>query len=167
VALHGVDGEVEQRADLGQRLVEHVLHNHDAALEDRKLRKARHRGLDRFLAHQHLHGIRGGLVGDVVGRLNRLSRADRPASQQVQRTVVRDPEQPRSKRRRLVQLVQGEEGPHKRILHDVLAVDDRSHQPRAVAVQLGPQLAGQGEEPSPAVAVHGGGSSGRERVHVR
>ena len=64
-----------------------------------------------------------------------------------------DPEQPGPKRRRLVQVLQSRDGPQERVLHDVLAVDYRPHETRAVAVQLGPQLAGQGEEPCPAVGV--------------
>ena len=104
MALHGVDREIEQSGDLDQRLVEHVLQDDDAALEDGKLRKARHRGLDRFLAHQHLHGVRAGLVGDVRGRLDRFGHAHRPAAQQVEGAVVGDPEQPGSKRRRLLQI---------------------------------------------------------------
>jgi hypothetical protein len=41
--FHGIDRDIEQTGDFGQRLVEHVLENNDAALEDRKFRKARHR----------------------------------------------------------------------------------------------------------------------------
>jgi hypothetical protein len=65
-----------------------------------------------------------------------------------------DPEQPGSKRRRLLQIFQRHESPDKRVLHDVLAVDDGSHEACAVTVQIGPQLAGQSEELLPAVLVH-------------
>ncbi len=92
MALHGVDREVEESGDLRQLFVEHVLQDDDAALQGGKLRKARHRGLDRFPAHQHLHGVRVGLVDDIGGGVDRLSDAHRPAAQQVQRTVVGDPE---------------------------------------------------------------------------
>ena len=37
-------------------------------------------------------------------------------------------------------ILQRHESPDERVLHDVLAVDDRSHETRAIAVQLGPQL---------------------------
>jgi hypothetical protein len=67
----------------------------------------------------------------------------RPAAQQVEGAVVGYPEQPGSKRRRLLQALQRHESPDERVLHDVLAVDDRSHETRAIAVQLGPQLAAQ------------------------
>jgi hypothetical protein len=40
------------------------------------------------------------------------------------------PEQPGSKRRRLLEVLQRHESPDERILHDVLAVDDRSHETR-------------------------------------
>src|ERR1700676_4987961 len=66
---------------------------------------------------------------------------------------MRDPEQPGSKRRHLLHIPERREPPDERVLHDVLAVDDRSHETRAIAVQLGPQLAGQGEDLRPAVAV--------------
>ena len=57
-----------------------------------------------------------------------------------------NPEKPRSKRRRLLQIFQRHESPDERVLHDVLAVDDRSHEACAVTVQIGPQLAGQSED---------------------
>jgi hypothetical protein len=41
-------------------------------------------------------------------------------------------------------------------MHDVLAVDDRSHEACAVTVQIGPQLAGQGEELFPAIPIQQG-----------
>src|SRR4029077_20277246 len=63
-------------------------------------------------------------------------------------------EKPGSKLRRLVQILQRHESPDERVLHDVLAVDDRSHEACAVTVQIGPQLAGESEELLPAVLVH-------------
>jgi hypothetical protein len=69
-----------------------------------------------------------------------------------------NPEQPGSKRRLLVQILQRHESPDERVLYDVLAVDDRSHETRAVTVQIGPQLAGQREELRPAVPVQRGPS---------
>src|SRR6202011_6022110 len=76
---------------------------------------------------------------------------------------VGDPEQPWSKRRRLLQalflkLLQRHESADERVLHDVLAVDDRSHETRAIAMQFGPQRVGQSEELRPAVAVRRGTS---------
>src|SRR5260221_10866595 len=69
-----------------------------------------------------------------------------------------DPEQPRSKRRRLLQalllkLLQRHEGADQRVLNHVLSVDNRSHETRAITMQLGLQLAGQSEELRLAVAV--------------
>src|ERR1700722_3756875 len=69
-----------------------------------------------------------------------------------------NPEQPGSKRWRLLEILQRHESPDERVLHDVLAVDDRSHQTRAVTVQIGPQFAGQGEELGPAIPVQRGSS---------
>ena len=65
MALHGIDREVEESGDLDQLLVEHVLQDEDAALHGGKLGKTRHRGLDRFLTHQRLHGVRAGRVGNM------------------------------------------------------------------------------------------------------
>ncbi len=158
MGLHGVDREVEKIGDLTQRLIEHVLQDDDAALHGGEFRKARYRGLDRFLAHQHLHGVWACRVGDVRGGLDRLSHAHRPATQQIDGAVMGDPEQPGSKRRHLLHLLQRHESPGERVLHDVLAVDDRSHETRAITMQLGPQLAGQGKELRPAVAVRRGRS---------
>src|SRR5258708_1050112 len=67
-----------------------------------------------------------------------------------------DPEQPGSKLRRLLQVLQSHKSPGERVLHDILAVDHRSQETRAIAVQLGPQLAGLRAEPRPAVAVRRG-----------
>src|SRR4030095_5559853 len=65
---------------------------------------------------------------------------------------MRDPEQPGSKRRRLFQILQRHGSPEQRVLQDILAVDHRSHQTRAIAVQFGLQLAGQREQLRLAVA---------------
>ena len=81
-----------------------------------------------------------------MSRLDRLGRADRAAAQQVQRAVVGDPEQPGAKRRGLLQLVEGDEGPGEGVLHHILALDHRAHQARAVAVKLRPQLIGERQE---------------------
>ena len=43
----------------------------------------------------------------------------------------------------------GDEGPGEGVLHHILAVDHRAHQPRAVAVKLRPQLAGERQELRP------------------
>src|SRR6202047_4412025 len=64
-----------------------------------------------------------------------------------------NPEQPGSKRWRLLEILQRHESPDERVLHDVLAVDDRSHETRTIAVELRPQLSGQGEELRPWGAV--------------
>jgi hypothetical protein len=158
VGLHGIDREVEESGDLFQRLVEHVLQDDDAPLYGWEFRKARHSGLDRFLAHQHLHRVRAGGICDIRGGIDRLSHAHGAAAQQIEGAIMRDPEQPGSKRRHLLQalqlkVLQRHQSPGERVLHDVLAVDDRSHETRAIAVQLGPQLAGQSDELRPAVSV--------------
>ena len=90
--------------------------------------------------------IRASRIGDLVGRLDGLGRADRAAAQQVKRAVVRDPEQPGTQWRHLLQLVHGDEGPDEGVLHHILALDHRAHQARAVAVKLGPQLIGKRQE---------------------
>jgi hypothetical protein len=75
MAFHRVDCEIEEGGDLYQRLVEHVLQDDDAALEGGKLDKARHRGFDRFLVHQHLQGVGLGRVGEVRCGIDRLGQA--------------------------------------------------------------------------------------------
>ena len=106
----------------------------------------RHRRFDRLSPHQHLHRIRASRIDDLVGRLDRLGRADRAAAQQVERAVVGDPEQPGAQWRHLLQLVHGDEGPDEGVLHHILALDHRAHQACAVAVKLGPQLIGKRQE---------------------
>jgi hypothetical protein len=146
VRLHRVDREVEHRGNLFQRLVEHVLEDHHTALHCRELHEPRHRRFDRLSPHQHLHRIRASRIGDLVGRLDGLGRADRTAAQQVKRPVVRDPEQPGAQGRHLLQLIHGEEGPDEGVLHHILALDHRAHQACAVTVKLGPQLIGKCQE---------------------
>jgi hypothetical protein len=158
MGLHGVDREVKKCCDLRQLFVEHILQDDDAALHGRKLGKARHRGLHRFLTHQHLYRVGARLVGDIGGGVDRLGPAHRAAAQQIECAVVRDPEQPGSKRRHLLHLLQRHKGPGECVLHDILAVDDRSHETRAIAMQLGPQLAGESEQLRPAVALQWGPS---------
>ncbi len=146
MGLHRIDREVEHGGDLLQGLIEHVLEDHHAALHGRKLYEPRHRGFDRLPSHHHLHRIWALRIGDLVGRLDGLGRADRAAAQQVQRAVVGDPEQPGAQRRGLLQFVQGDEGPSEGVLHHILAIDHRAHQARAVAVKLRPQLARRAPE---------------------
>ena len=158
VAFDRVNREVEEGSDLYQQLVEHVLQDDDTALEGGELDKARHCGFDRLLAHQHLQGVGLGRVGDIRGGVDRFGHAHLPTAQQVERAVMSNSEQPGSKLRRLVQILQRHESPDECVLHDVLAVDDRSHEARAVTVQIGPQLAGQSEELRPTVLVQRGPS---------
>jgi hypothetical protein len=168
MTLHGVYREIKKSGDVDQRLVEHILEDDHAALQGRQFGKARHRGFDRFLAHQHLHGVGTGRVGDVRGGIDRFGRAHRPSAQQVERAVMGYPKQPGSKRRLLLHVfqlkvfqlkvfplnvTQRSKGPDHCVLHDVLAVDHRSHQTRAIAMQFGPQLLGQSEKLRPAVAL--------------
>jgi hypothetical protein len=127
VSLHRVDREVEHSGDLFQGLVEHVLQDHYTALYGRKLYEPRHRSFNRLPAHHHLHRILPFRIGDLVGRLDGLGRADRAAAQKVQRAVVGDPEQPGAKRPAFLQLVQGSEGPSEGVLHHILAIDHRAH----------------------------------------
>jgi hypothetical protein len=72
--------------------------------------------------------------------------ADRPAAQEVERPVVRDPEHPGAQGRHLLQLIHGEEGPDEGVLHHILPLDHRAHQARAVTVKLGPQVIGKCQE---------------------
>jgi hypothetical protein len=67
--------------------------------------------------------ISKGPVGNVRGGVDRFGHAHLPATQQVERAVMSDPEQPGSKRWRLLQILQRHECPNERVLHDVLAVE--------------------------------------------
>jgi hypothetical protein len=75
MGFHRVNREIEEGSDPYQRLVEHVLQDDDTALEGGELNKARHRGFDRVLAHQHLQGVGLGRVGDGRGRVDRFGHA--------------------------------------------------------------------------------------------
>jgi hypothetical protein len=52
---------------------------------------------------------------------------------------VGDAEQPSAHWRALLPLVERDESAGESVLHHILAVDHRAHQPRAVAVKLWPQ----------------------------
>src|SRR5262245_6431112 len=146
MGLHRVDSEVEHGGYLFLGLVEHVLEDHHTALHSRKLRKSRHRCFDRFPSHHYLHRISALRIGDLLGRLNRLGRTDRATAQKVERAVVGNAEQPGAHGSVPLQFVQRDEGPGEGVLHDILAVDHRAHQPRAVAMKLRPQFVGERQE---------------------
>ena len=146
MSLHRIDREIEHGGDFFQRLVEHVLEDHYAALHGRKLCEPRHRCFDRLPPHHHLHRIWNFRIGDLMGRLDGLGRADRAAAQEIERTVVGDAEQPGAHWRALLQLVERDEGAGESVLHHIFAVDHRAHQPRAVAVKLRPQLFDERQE---------------------
>src|SRR6516225_4723728 len=146
VSLYRIDREIEHGGDFFQRLVEHVLEDHDAALHGRKLCEPRHRCFDRLPPHHRLHRIWNFRIGKFLRRLDGLSRADRTAAQEIKRTVVGDTKQPGAHWRALLQLVERDEGAGESVLHYILAIDHRAHQPRAVAVELRPQLFGERQE---------------------
>ncbi len=146
MSLHRVDRKAKRGGDLFEGLVEHVLEDHHAALDGRKLREARHRRLYCLPPHHHLRRVYVLRIGDLVRRLDGLGRADRAAAQQVQRAIMGDAKQPGAERRGILQFLHGDEGPGESVLHHILAIDHRAHQARAVTVQLRPQLSGQRQE---------------------
>ena len=81
-----------------------------------------------------------------MGRLDWLGRADGAAAKEIERTVVRNAEQPGAQRRCLLQLVERDQGSGEGVLHHILAVDHRAHQARAIAVKLRPQCVGERPE---------------------
>src|SRR5258708_1061003 len=95
-------------------------------------------GLGGWPAQEFLQRVWALRIGDLLGCLDGLCRADRAAAQQVQRTVVGDPEQPGAHRRDLLQLVEGDEGAGEGVLHHILTIDHRAHQARTIAVKVGP-----------------------------
>ena len=66
---------------------------------------------------------------------------------------MRNSKQPRPKLRHFLDFVERHERSRDRVLHDVLAVDHRSHQPRAITVKFGTQLGRQRQKLRPAVAI--------------
>jgi hypothetical protein len=146
VGLHRIDREVEQSGDFLQRLIEHVLENHHASLHNRKLHESRHRSFDHLTPHKYLLWIWTPWIDDLAGRLDGFGRANRAATQQVDRAVVSNLEHPGAQRRDLLQFVQGDVCASEGVLHHILTLDHRAHQARAVAVQLRPQLAGERQE---------------------
>ncbi len=153
VGLDGIDRQVEQIGNVLQRFIKHVLEDDDTALHERKLRKTRYRRLDRFLTHQDLHRVRAGFVGDIGSGFDRIGLAHGPAAQDIERAVMRDPKQPRPKLRHVSDLVERRQRPGHRVLHDVLTVDHRTHQPRAVTMQLGAEFGRQGHQLRPRIAI--------------
>src|SRR5260370_4512190 len=87
-------------------------------------------------AHKHLHGVRAGRVGEIRGGVERFGHAHRPAAKQVEGAIVGNPEQPRAKQGCLLEVMQRYESPRECILHDILTVDDRSHEACAIAMKL-------------------------------
>jgi len=151
--FHRVNREIEQYGDLGERLIQNVLQNNHAALENRELGKARYRGPHRFLTHQLLHRIGVCLVDDIVCSLYRLGCSDSFAAQHIQCAVVGNPKKPSAKWGRFGQSIESDERFGKRVLHNVLALDHRTHETRTIAVKLRPQRSSQGDKLSPPLGV--------------
>jgi hypothetical protein len=111
-------------------VVEHVLEDHGAALEHGQRYEARQRDAQRARMLGRLID-RHRSVGELADRL------DEPpivAPQEVDRGVVRDPQQPRPQGWELARQAERVVGLRQRLLHHVLAVDRRTDQPRAVAM---------------------------------
>jgi hypothetical protein len=69
---------------------------------------------------------------------------------------MRNPEQPGSKWRHILEVLQGHESTEESVLYYVLTVDDGSHQPGAIAVQLRSHFGGQGDQSRLAVVARQG-----------
>ena len=95
------------------------------------------------------------LIGDVCGGIDRLGHAHNSGAKQIEGAVVGDAEQPGTQWRRLLLVLQCHECPDQCVLHDVLALDDRSHETGAIAVQFGPKFIGPGDETRQAFIVLG------------
>jgi hypothetical protein len=67
----------------------------------------------------------------IFAKEPKLGIADRPATHEVQRAVMGDPEEPGAERGGLLQFVQGDKGAGEGVLHHILAVDHRAHQARS------------------------------------
>src|SRR5258706_4958701 len=165
--FHCIDREIEKGCNLEQRLIEHILEYHHATLEDREFYKTCHRSFDNILAHQHLHRVIASRIDDLQRSLNRFARSNPPTSDQVEGTVVGDAEEPGPKRCVLVQVGQRHERTNKRVLHDVLAIDDGPHQARTIAMQFRPNLGRQSKQLLRTRPVRLGGSGVQDCIPSR
>ena len=123
-----------------ERVAEHVLQDDRAPLRHRQREKARER---------RAHDRRIGLVlepGDLVDLGVQVDVFVAVALQEIDRRVVRDAKQPGAQRRHLGGEAQRVERLGERVLDDVLALDDRAGEARAVAMQLGAHAVDHGQE---------------------
>src|SRR5215471_19979143 len=88
-----------------------------------------------------------------------------PASEEIDATVVRDPEQPRRQRAPIIESVQLAIGLEERVLDDVLPVRDRSGHARAIPMEARPEVADRLEKREVARLESTGGVEIRTPVH--
>ena len=129
--LHRRQAEIHDLADFSERATEHIHQDHAGTLCHRQPHEGTQAGAGDLAAGDDVDGI-----GNHVHFLARPQRFLTVAPpQEIQRSVVRDPEQPAfgiadpaCSRKRLHRLDQG-------ILQHVLAVDHRADHARAIAMQ--------------------------------
>ena len=90
--------ELELGGDLFERMVEHVLQDHAAALRRCQRQEAAERGLHRLLSRERVVGLEPGFAGELGGGVERLAGADALVPPVIDRPVVGDAEQPRPER---------------------------------------------------------------------
>src|SRR5256885_3244733 len=129
--LHTTDRRVDEIGDLLERVVEHVLEEHARAL---LRRKEEHE----MLARRTEVGAREFDCRDAILRLRRLHLGvltNLTPAQKVDAAVVRDAKEPGRERARIVEGLEPPVRLEESLLHDVLAVQNRSSHTRAVAMQ--------------------------------
>src|SRR6185369_14401495 len=99
----------------------------------------------RLLPHRGLFRIDAGR-GGAPHFIERFGHAYFPLPQQVDGPVVRDAEQPGPQWRRRIEPGERRHRIGEGDLHHVFTVQYRTHEPRAVAMQLGTQRAGERDE---------------------
>jgi len=153
--FHRRQRQIEQRADLLERMTEHVLEHDGAPLRRREVDESRDRCARRLLARERVVRIGRGVRGFAHGVVDRLAHAHVVTLQKIERAAMRDAEQPGTHMRHRFHLRQRVVRAGQRVLHDVLAVADRPDHARAVAMQLGADLADELQEAASAFVLRG------------
>lgn len=154
-------GQAGDAADLLQRIAENVHQDDAAALRHRQPHEGAQACRGRLAI---VHGGYG--IGDHFRFLVGLDGISPGATQEIERGIVRDAEQPTLRPGDGSCLGQRLDRPQQRLLQEVLAVDDGAGHAGAIAVQLWPQLAKQPGESLACVRLIGKRRVGRTVVHA-
>jgi len=146
-ALHRRDADAHGLGRLLEREADHVLESERAPLHGRKRGEHLERRLHPLTVGRVLFEFAG--FRHVRDHLHVAGRIDVPVlvtPEKIHRGVVRDAKEPGTERRRRLHFREHVPGLGQRVLHHVLAVEDRAGHACAVAVELGPNLGDEFEE---------------------